>query len=126
MGSGIGTFLPSPYSSQQIELRVKLLVEEIRKISEPDAIFLFGSAASGTMTRDSDIDMAVLFASEENLRNASKRIYDAGLSQGEPVCEFLFLLTKKYLEKSKIGGVCFDIRQTGKCLFSKIDLQETA
>lgn len=39
---------------------IQEIVRRIRGVSEPDRIILFGSAASGQMNRDSDIDLLVL------------------------------------------------------------------
>lgn len=39
---------------------VSQVVEKILKVVEPQRIILFGSAATSTMTRDSDIDLLVI------------------------------------------------------------------
>jgi uncharacterized protein len=42
------------------EEMLREIVERILMVSQPDRIILFGSAATGRMTRDSDIDLLVL------------------------------------------------------------------
>jgi predicted nucleotidyltransferase len=42
------------------------IVRRILSVSEPDRIILFGSAATGKMTRDSDIDLLVVAPSPSN------------------------------------------------------------
>ena len=44
------------------------IVRRILTVAEPDRVILFGSAASGQMTRDSDIDLLVIEAEPENTR----------------------------------------------------------
>ena len=34
--------------------------EAVRKVVEPEAVYLYGSQARGTATKDSDIDIAVV------------------------------------------------------------------
>ena len=42
------------------ETLIQEIIRRILTVAEPDKIILFGSAAEGKMTRDSDIDLLVL------------------------------------------------------------------
>jgi len=53
------------------------VVRRIVATAKPDQIVLFGSAAAGRMTPDSDVDVLVLEASPENPREESVRLWDA-------------------------------------------------
>ena len=56
---------------------VEEVVRRILAITRPDRIILFGSAATGRMTRDSDIDLLLLQASPGDPRRMSVRIRQA-------------------------------------------------
>lgn len=53
---------------------VREIVERIRSVSTPRRISIFGSAARGTLTRDSDIDVLVLEDQVSDARMARLRI----------------------------------------------------
>lgn len=61
------------------------IVRRILKVARPDRIVLFGSAATGQMTPDSDIDLLVLEAEPGDRRSESVRIRRA-LGVGETEC----------------------------------------
>ena len=61
------------------------IVRRILTVAEPDRVILFGSAATGAMTRDSDIDLLVVEPAPENTRNESIRIRRALGDIGYPV-----------------------------------------
>ena len=47
---------------------INLITEKIQKQLQPQAIYLFGSYAYGTPTKDSDIDLLVVMDSTESKR----------------------------------------------------------
>ena len=51
---------------------LKEVVDRILSVAEPERIILFGSAASGSMTRDSDLDLLVI---ERAHRRSKRRKY---------------------------------------------------
>jgi predicted nucleotidyltransferase len=53
------------------------IVKRILTVSQPDRIILFGSAATGRMTRDSDIDLLVLERDPRDLWEEFSRIREA-------------------------------------------------
>ena len=44
---------------------VRKIVQRIVSVTQPERIILFGSASTGEMTKDSDIDLLAFSASEE-------------------------------------------------------------
>jgi predicted nucleotidyltransferase len=50
------------------------IVTRVLGVAQPDRIILFGSAARGTMTRDSDVDLLVLERRVADARGESVRI----------------------------------------------------
>lgn len=60
------------------------IVRRILTAAEPDRVILFGSAATGQMTRDSDIDLLVVEPAPENTRDESVRIRRAVGDIGHP------------------------------------------
>src|ERR1039458_2357997 len=53
------------------------IVHRVLSVAQPDRIILFGSAATGKMTRDSDIDLLVVEPAPANTRERSVEIRDA-------------------------------------------------
>jgi uncharacterized protein len=65
-----------------------LLDEIVRRVlnaARPDRIILFGSAATGQMTKDSDIDLLIVHPSPHNTRDESVKIRRAVGDIGYPV-----------------------------------------
>src|ERR1700737_828182 len=59
------------------ETLVDEIVHRVLSVARPDRIILFGSAATGHMTKDSDIDLLVVEPSPANTRERSVAIRDA-------------------------------------------------
>ncbi len=97
------------------------LVEEItRRIldaARPSRIILFGSAATGRMTRDSDIDLLVVEPDPGNTREESVRLLRAlrGLGYGFDV----FVIGAERFEETKdiIGGIAYPAHKYGKVIY---------
>jgi predicted nucleotidyltransferase len=53
---------------------VEEVVRRLLNVSKPDRIILFGSAATGQMTRDSDIDLLVIAPSPANTLEERARL----------------------------------------------------
>ena len=59
------------------ELVLSEVVRRVLAVAKPDRIILFGSAATGQMTKDSDIDLLIVERSAENRHAESVAITDA-------------------------------------------------
>ena len=101
-------------------LAAEVLDEVIRRVcsvSSPDRIILFGSAATGQMTRDSDVDVLVLTSEDKPLRQIRAAIRMALFGVGVPVD--LVIMRPERFEASKdvIGGLAYPARKTGKVVY---------
>ncbi|MGA2715643.1 MAG: nucleotidyltransferase domain-containing protein [Bryobacteraceae bacterium] len=94
------------------------IVRRILTVAEPDRIILFGSAANGQMTRESDIDLLVVEPAPENTRNESVRIRRALGDIGYPV-DVIVIATERFEEtKSVIGGIAYPAHKFGRVFYA--------
>ncbi len=95
----------------------KLIVDRILSVSKPERIILFGSAATGMMTRDSDIDLLVLDPTVSDVRREGLRIRQAlrGIDHSFDV----FVMHPERFEETKgvIGGIAYPAERDGLILF---------
>ncbi len=86
-------------------------------MTQPDKIILYGSAATGQMTRDSDVDLLVLERNPENQRQESVRIHSSLRGLGYP-CDVIVISTE-WFEASKgvIGGIAYPANKYGKVIY---------
>jgi predicted nucleotidyltransferase len=96
---------------------VSQVVERILKVVEPERIILFGSAASSTMTRDSDIDLLVIERGFGSEREESSRLRKALSDMDIPVD--VFAMTSERFEETKevIGGLAYPANKYGKVIY---------
>jgi predicted nucleotidyltransferase len=93
------------------------VVRRVLTVARPDRIILFGSAATGQMTKDSDIDLLVV---EPALANAHERrvaIRGAVGDIGYPV-DVLVMRTERF-ERTKrfIGGIAYPANKYGRVIY---------
>jgi predicted nucleotidyltransferase len=99
------------------ESLVKEIVRRILATAAPERIILFGSAATGDMTRDSDIDLLVVERDPGDRRKESVKI-DATLSGlGYPFD--VIVISSEWFEASKnvIGGIAYPANKYGKVIY---------
>jgi len=99
------------------ESLVKEIVRRVLAATAPDKIILFGSAATGEMTRDSDIDLLVVEPDPGDRRKKSVKI-DATLSGlGYPFD--VIVISTEWFEASKnvIGGIAYPANKYGKVIY---------
>jgi predicted nucleotidyltransferase len=93
------------------------IVRRVLSVTRPDRIILFGSAATGEMTRDSDIDLLVLESGPKNRRRESVEIGDAlrGMGFGSDV----LVISTEWFEASKnvVGGITYPANKYGKVIY---------
>lgn len=88
----------------------------------PLRIIAFGSAARDQLREDSDIDLALLFRTHDELRRAKAAVYAAPRPDLWPL-DLLFYTTDEFHERAARGGVCMLIRNEGHTLFSAVEEQ---
>jgi predicted nucleotidyltransferase len=98
----------------------RLLNEVVRRVltvSRPDRIVLFGSAASGQMTGDSDIDLLVIERDPPDTRDRSVKIRRALGDVQYPV-DVIVISSERFEEtKDLIGGIAYPANRYGRVLY---------
>jgi predicted nucleotidyltransferase len=97
-----------------------LLSEVVRRVltvARPDRIILFGSAATGQMTKDSDIDLLVVEPAAANTHDRRVEIRDALGDIGYPV-DVIVMRTERF-ERTKrwIGGIAYPANKYGRVIY---------
>ena len=99
------------------ESLVEEIVRRILATAAPERIIVFGSAATGKMTRDSDIDLLIVVKDPGDRRKESVKI-DAMLSGlGYPFD--VIVISSEWFEASKnvIGGIAYPANKYGKVIY---------
>ncbi len=97
---------------------IEEIVRRVLSVATPDKIILFGSAATGEMTRDSDIDLLVVEPQPKDHRRESVAIGDALRGMGFPVD--VLVISTDWFEASKnvIGGIAYPANKYGKVIYA--------
>ncbi len=96
------------------------ITEIVRRVTSAvpaECIILFGSAATGEMTRDSDIDLLVLEKSVDDPRRESVSVRRALLDMDYPFD--VIVMTEERFEETKgvIGGIAYPANKHGKVVY---------
>lgn len=94
------------------------IVRRILSVAKPDKIILFGSAAEGTMTPDSDIDLLVVEPEIADRDAEYVRIRQALRGMGYPFD--IILITTEWFEQTRdlVGGIAYPANKRGKVLYA--------
>jgi predicted nucleotidyltransferase len=95
------------------------IVKRILEVAEPLRITLFGSAAMGQMTEDSDIDLLVLEPAPSDIRKESIRIRQAVRGLGYPFDVIVMAVERFEESKDVIGGIAYPANKYGKVIYEK-------
>ena len=96
---------------------IEEMVQRILAVAKPDKIILFGSAATGEMTRDSDIDLLIIEPQIGDRREEYVRIRRALRGFDYPF-DILFITTQWFEEsKNVIGGIAYPANKHGKVIY---------
>ncbi len=111
-------FAPKLISALDCKSIVDAKLKFILSLCTPHQIFVFGSAARNEMTDHSDVDLALIFIEEAELRAAREVVFRR--SPGDEWPQDLLLYIKSDFERKKnTGGVCQLIAQEGICIFER-------
>jgi uncharacterized protein len=93
------------------------ILGRILSVAKPDKIILFGSAATGQMTRDSDIDLLIVEADPGDRRKESVRLRQQLSGLGFPFD--VIVISTEWFEESKnvIGGIAYPANKYGKVIY---------
>ena len=93
------------------------VVRRVLAVARPDKIILFGSAASGQMTGDSDLDLLIVEAEPANTRDRSVSIRRA-LGDVEYPVDVVVISSDHFSEtKDIIGGIAYPAHKYGRVLY---------
>ncbi|MGA9624263.1 MAG: nucleotidyltransferase domain-containing protein [Bryobacteraceae bacterium] len=93
------------------------VVRRVLTVARPDRIILFGSAATGQMTKDSDIDLLVVEPEPANARDRSVSIRRA-LGDVEYPVDVIVMSSARFEEtKNIIGGIAYPAQKYGRVLY---------
>jgi uncharacterized protein len=93
------------------------IVRRVLAVAQPERIILFGSAATGTMTADSDVDLLVVEPAARDPRKRSVVIGDALRGLGLPFD--VIVMPRERFEETKdlIGGIAYPASRTGRVIY---------
>jgi predicted nucleotidyltransferase len=99
---------------------LKEIVRRILTVSSPEKVIVFGSAAEGSMTPDSDIDLLVVEPSVAGHRIEYARAHRAAIGDiGWPV-DVLTIGSQWYHEsKDVVGGIAYPAHHRGRTIFER-------
>ena len=93
------------------------VVRRVLTVARPDRIILFGSAATGQMTKDSDIDLLVIEPATASTHERRVAIRGAVGDIGYPV-DVIVMRTERF-ERTKrfIGGIAYPANKYGRVIY---------
>lgn len=99
------------------ESLVQEIIRRILTVTRPEKVIVFGSAAGGEMTPDSDIDILVVEKEAGDKRKESVLIRKALRGLGYPFD--IIVISKEWFDASKevIGGIAYPADKYGKVIY---------
>jgi len=103
---------------------LRQIVHKIVELASPDRVILFGSAAVGEMTADSDLDLLVVESQVSDTRHESVRLRAA--LEGVPLPIDVIVMSRERFEETKdvIGGIAHPANKYGRVLYEAACLCE--
>lgn len=99
------------------EIILDEVVRRVLTVARPERIILFGSAATGQMTEDSDLDLLVVEPAPADTRDRSVRIRRALGDVRYPI-DVIVMSSARFEEtKDLIGGIAYPARKYGRVLY---------
>src|SRR5438309_255159 len=93
------------------------IVRRVLTVTRPDRIILFGSAATGEMTKDSDIDLLVVEPAPASRHERTVEILRAIGNVGYSV-DVIVMRTERFEDtKSVIGGIAYPANKYGRTIY---------
>ena len=93
------------------------IVNRVLSVTSPHKIILFGSAAAGQMTPDSDIDLLTVKSSVNDNRRESREIRASLDGLGKPFDVFVMDMERFEESKSVIGGLAYPANKYGRIVY---------
>ena len=99
------------------ESLVRQIVQRIVSVTKPERIILFGSASTGRMTKDSDIDLLILERDLRDARGERLRIRGALQDLGRPFDVIVMPVEDFEDSKGVIGGIAYPANKYGRVVY---------
>jgi predicted nucleotidyltransferase len=93
------------------------IVQRLLGVTKADRIILFGSAAAGTMTRDSDIDLLVVSPAPANTIDEYVKLRRSLRGLGFPFDVFIIATEKFEESKNILGGIAYPAHKYGRVIY---------
>lgn len=99
------------------EETLAVIVRRVLGVCQPERLILFGSVASGRMTRDSDIDLLVVEREVPDARAEALRLRKALAGLPFPF-DVVVMSTDRFEEtRNVIGGIAWPAARHGKVIY---------
>jgi len=99
------------------EIVLNEVVRRVLAVVKPDRIILFGSAATGQMTKDSDIDLLIVEPTAENRHEESVAITDA-IGDVSFAVDVKIMSSERFeATKDIVGGIAYPAHKYGRLLY---------
>ena len=95
-----------------VRAEASTIAKKIHAVLKPTRLYLFGSAARGEFTTQSDFDFLLLYPTSDELRRAQKLLKSIYPISEYPV-ELVWMLELDFTAKAKIGGLPLIVTQEG-------------
>src|ERR1039457_6564693 len=97
---------------------VREIVQRLLGVARPDRIILFGSAATGQMTSDSDIDLLVVAPAPSNTFEERVKLLRVLRGLGFPFDVFLIGIERFEETKGVFGGIAYPAHKYGRVIYA--------
>lgn len=102
-------------TTSKVQAQIESIKKQLIKKYKPERVILFGSAVSGKMTSDSDLDFLII---KEDSRSFHERIADVyGLVEKDVAADFIVLTPREYQRSKNTNPFIREIESTGKVLY---------
>ena len=98
------------------EALIQEIVARVLRVASPVRVILFGTAAAGTMTRDSDIDLLIVEDDPEDVSAESLRIRRALRGLGYPIDVIVMSAQRFEQTKGVVGGIAYPADRYGRTI----------
>ena len=99
------------------ESLIREVVGKILTVAHPERVILFGSAATGVITPDSDVDLLVIEKDVGNPREETLKIRKALTGFDMPV-DVIVMASDRFEEtRNVIGGIAYPANKYGKVIY---------
>ena len=99
------------------EILLREIVRRVLTVTRPEKIILFGSAVTGQMTKDSDIDLLIVERAPKNRHEESVAISDAIGDVNFPVDVKIIASERFDATKNIIGGIAYPAHKYGRIIY---------